>query len=130
MKNGMTALTTPLILALSILLLTVLTIFIISLIIPFIKYQKLDQIVSKYMFVIERFGYLTEDEYSFLKQELLKEGFETQNIEIIYPKHKLEYGTLFEFSIKYNYNLSLKGRIKEYSRTIPIIIKKYAYSKI
>lgn len=129
MKKGITVLTTPLILILSILLLTVLAIFIINLIIPFIKYQKLDQIASKYMFVIERFGYLTEAEYNLLKQELIKENFEIQNIEIKYPKEKLEYGTLFEFSIKYNYNLSLPLKIKEYEKQIPINIKKYAYSK-
>lgn len=130
MKKGMTTLTTSIVLCISIAMLTITTIFVINLIIPFITYQKIDKVASKYMFVIEKFGYLTDGEYNTLIKDLEKENLKKENFKIDYPKEKLDYGTSFVFSIDYEYKLKLPITLKDYEAIIPIRIKKYAYSKV
>ncbi len=113
--------------------LLIITIFVINTIIPFIWYQKLDNVANKYVYVIERFGYLTDKEEEQLEEDLKQEGFNIQNIEINCPKSKLDYGTLFKFEIKYtmhqNYSI-LDSGIKNEARSVPLSIRKYSYSKI
>ena len=125
--------TTPITIIVSLGLLIVLTIYIINTITPFIWYQKLQNIASKYVYVIERFGYLTDSEEQELYRELKEEGFNINNIELDCPKVYLEYGTLFKFEIKYTlyqqYGVIQNG-IKNEARQVPLHIKKYSYSKI
>ena len=113
--------------------LVVITVYIINMIIPFIWYQKLENIAGKYVYIIERFGYLTDEEEKCLYNDLKEEGFNIDNVQIDCPKSYLNYGTLFKFEIKYmllqEYNIISNG-IKEEARTIPLAIKKYSYSKI
>lgn len=130
-KKGNTTTTITLIVSLAFLL--ILTIYIINTIIPFIWYQKLQAVADKYVYVIERFGYLTDSEERQLYKELQEEGFNIANIQLDCPKNYLEYGTLFKFEITYNlsqeYNVIANG-IKNEARTIPLQIRKYGYSKI
>ena len=125
--------TTAITLIVSLAFLLVLTVYIINLIVPFIWYQKLDNIANKYVYIIERFGYLTEDEANMLYEELTNAGFKTENIQTSYPTYRLGYGELFKFEIKYtieqSYNVISNG-IKKEARTIPLNIIKYSYSKI
>lgn len=130
-KQGNITTTITLIVALGFLL--VFTVYIINTILPFIWYQKLQAITNKYVYVIERFGYLTDSEEKALYDELEEAGFEVNNIQLECPKSYLEYGTLFKFEITYNlyqeYNIILNG-IKNEARIIPLTIRKYGYSKM
>jgi len=130
-KKGNITTTIPLIISLAFLL--IITIYIINAIIPFIWYQKLQAVANKYIYVIERFGYLTDSEEKALYKELEEEGFKLSNIQLECPKSYLEYGTLFEFEITYQlyqeYNIISNG-IKHEARVIPLRIRKYGYSKI
>lgn len=130
-KNG--NVTTIITLIISLALLVVLTVYIINTIIPFVWYQKLQTVANKYIYVIEKFGYLTDSEEKELYEQLKQEGFKLENLQVEFPKTRLEYGTLFKFEITYNlyqeYGIIANG-IKNEARIIPLRIRKYGYSKI
>lgn len=130
-KKGNVTTTITLIVTLGFLL--VLTIYIINTILPFIWYQKLQTVANKYVYVIEKFGYLTDTEEEALYEELEQDGFDLSCVKLKCPKSYLEYGTLFEFEITYNlhqeYNVISDG-IKNEARIVPLTIRKYGYSKI
>ena len=125
--------TSAITLIVSLAFLLILTVYIINTITPFIWYQKLQAVANKYVYVIERFGYLTDSEEKELYKELEQDGFDINLVELDCPKSYLEYGTLFKFEITYTlsqeYNVISNG-IKNEARTVPLRIKKYGYSKI
>ena len=130
-KRGDASQTLTLMISLGLLL--ILTIYILNLLTPFVWYQKLQNIANKYIYVVEKFGYLTDAEEKELYEELEKEGFNREDITLICPKQKLEYGTLFEFEICYNLKISysiIKGEMQNETRIISLHIKKYGYSKL
>ena len=124
---------TEITLVISIVVLIIITIYIINLITPFIWYEKLENIANKYVYVIEKYGFLTQDEENNFYNDLASEGFDTNLIEIDCPKSYLDYGTLFKFEIKYKlyqkYSI-LNNGIKNEERVVFLNIKKYSYSKI
>lgn len=125
--------TTAITLIISLAFLLIITIYIINTIIPFVWYQKLQAVADKYVYIIEKFGYLTDDEEKELYKELEEDGFDISKVTLKCPKSYLEYGTLFKFEITYNlaqeYNIISDG-IKSEARTVPLQIRKYGYSKI
>ena len=125
--------TTAITLTASLAFLLILTIYIINTIIPFIWYQKLQAIANKYVYVIERYGYLTDSEEKELYNELKQAGFNLDNVTLECPKSYLDYGTLFKFEITYTlqqeYSIIADG-IQNEARTVPLRIRKYGYSKI
>ena len=102
-KKGNVVVTYPLILFISIMCIIVISIFFINSIFPFIWYQKLNLIAQKYMFVIEKFGYLTDLEKNNLINDLASQGFDASQIQISAPSKRKTYGELIEFKIIYNY---------------------------
>lgn len=125
--------TTAITLIVSLVFLLILAIYIINTIIPFVWYQKLQAVADKYVYIIEKFGYLTDDEEKELYKELKEDGFALDRVTLDCPRSYLEYGTLFKFEITYNlsqeYNVIADG-IKSEARTVPLQIRKYGYSKI
>lgn len=125
--------TTAITLTASLAFLLILTIYIINTIIPFIWYQKLQAIANKYVYVIERYGYLTDSEEKELYKELKQDGFNLDNVTLECPKSYLDYGTLFKFEITYTlqqeYSIIADG-IQNEARSVPLRIRKYGYSKI
>ncbi|MBR5227726.1 MAG: hypothetical protein IKV94_03720 [Clostridia bacterium] len=108
-KRGATAISISVITIICMVFLTLMVAFIIECIKPLMLQQKLQSVATKYMYVIERFGYLTKQEKEQLIDELSAKGFETQKIRIEYPEYKRRYGDLIELKILYNYK----------SKTIP-----------
>lgn len=130
-KKGDISMTLTLII--SLVLLVSITINIINMLVPFIWYQKLENIANKYIYVVERFGYLTQDEEKELYEELKNDGFDVSNVTFKCPKERLAYGKQFEFSIEYNmpYNsISAFSGVKNEARYVLLHVKKYGYSKI
>lgn len=129
-KKGNTAVTYPLILFISIMCIIIISIFFINSIFPFIWYQKLNLITQKYMFVIEKFGYLTDLEKNTLIKELATQGFDTSKIEIYAPNNKKSYGELLDFKIKYKYKYKNINGFTLQDKTINMVVSKSSYSKI
>lgn len=133
MKNKYGNATMAITLIVSLGFLLIFTVYIINSITPFIWYQKLQAIADKYIYIVEKFGYLTEDEEKELYKELETKGFDISKVVLECPKSYQEYGTCFEFKITYTlsqeYSIISNG-IKNEAREVPLQIKKYGYSKI
>ena len=130
-KKGETVITTPLILLISIAFIMILTVFCVNMITPFIWYQKIQLVANKYMYVIDKYGYLTSLELNQMKNELKSEGLDMKSIKITAPTSKKTYGTLIELKIEYNAKqniILLEG--KSMTRVVPLVIRKYSYSKV
>lgn len=120
-------------LAISIIMLFVTIITIINMLTPFVWYQKLENIAAKYVYVVEKFGYLTSIEKQELINELKKEGFDETKIELICPEHRLDYGESFKFELTYKLrvnNILYGDEIKRETKEVLLHVKKYGYSKI
>ena len=133
-KNGSSAVTVPIILVISIFMIIIIGTYIINSIIPFIYHQKLITLANKYMFVIEKFGYLTDEEKNLLESELNDSGFDISRIILKYPNELKNYGELIEFEI--DYILVLKtptiadGTYNLIEKETILKVRKNSFSKI
>lgn len=132
-KNGSTLATMPIILLVSMMLIIIVGTLIINNFMPFLWYQKMQNLMQKYMFVIEKFGYLTSLEKRQLYTELDNKGFNIEDIMVIAPETEKEYGELITFKIIYNYKnkkVTIKnGMFSFEEKTTPITVDMYSYSK-
>ena len=124
-KAGSTAISVALITIVGIVAICVFIACILNFITPLILQQKLQAVVNKYMYIIERYGYLTVAEKDALVDELEKDGFDISRIYISYPSSKQAYGERLELSISYKYNPIPVLGMEE----INIKIFKMSYSK-
>lgn len=126
--------TYPLILFISILFLIAVGVFLINAIFPFIWYQKLNTTAQKYMFVIEKFGYLTQSEKETLLNDLNAQGFDISQIEIEAPNKRMSYGEVIELKIKYRYEYTnviySSNKLGTQKKYIDMVVSKLSYSKI
>jgi len=134
LRKGNSIITIPIILVISIFTMIIIGMYIINSILPFIYHQKLTLIANKYMFVIEKFGYLTIEEKDSLKNELQNAGFNLSYITLKYPEELKSYGELIEFEI--GYKLIIKTPIVDENgynvkeKETILIVRKNSFSKI
>lgn len=133
-KRGFSVVITPIIVLICMIFILFLTCFIVNVIKPFILYEKLNGIANKYMFVIEKYGYLSQNEKMSLEEEIKNRGFDLENIDIVYPEFQKSYGEVLEFCIKYQFDLKVpllndKG-VEKTSKKINLTVKKHSISKI
>lgn len=133
-KKGNSIVTMPLLLVICVFIIIVIGTNILNSLIPFIYHQKLMTIANKYMFVIEKFGYLTEEEKNYLVQELGDSGFEITKITLKYPTEIKSYGELVEFEIKYSLitksPIIKNGTYGMHEKETILTIRKNSFSKI
>lgn len=132
-KKGNTVLTLPFVIVISFLVIIVFGIFTINMILPFVWYQKLQLTSNKYMYIIEKYGYLTEIEKNNLIEELVSEGFNKDELEIETSSSPKGYGNPVEFNIMYNYKQKLpswKGSFEMKTKDIKLNVRKVVISKV
>lgn len=132
-KKGSTVVTAPITILVSVMTILLFTIFVINSIVPFIMYEKLQLIAHKYMYVVEKYGYLTDKEEKNLIEELYTAGFKEEELSISAPKTKKEYGNLIELKIAYSYEQKIpiwNGIIYFKNNNIPMQVRKVSVSKI
>lgn len=133
-KKGNTIVSMPVILIICVVILIVIGVNFMGIIKPFIMYEKLNKISEKYMFIIEKFGYLTNYEKNSLINELKEKGFEINKIFINAPSSIKNYGELLSFEIIYDMNYDTlvfeDGNIKLKNNLIKLKVNKNSYSKI
>lgn len=133
-KKGNSIITIPFLTVLSVFMIIIIGTYIINSIIPFIYHQKLITIANKYMFVIEKFGYLKDEERNLLKIELINSGFDTSKITLIYPESIKDYGELIEFEIDYTLVLKtpiiINGHYGVIEKETILKVRKNSFSKI
>lgn len=128
MKNqkGSSMVTTPIVTAIGMILISTLIVFTIKILMPYIWYEKLSSTCIKYIFVMEEYGYLTNSEKKKLISELTKQGFEKEKIKLEATSRLQQYGDPIYLNIKYEYDLEIPMIELE---NIPMEIKKSSVSK-
>ena len=106
-KSGSSVLTTPIIIAFGIMIVTVLLLLVVEVIMPYLWYEKLSSTSIKYVYLMEEFGYLTNKEANLLKEDLENQGFKMKNINIEYTNNKVDYGEPIYLKIFYKYELKI-----------------------
>ena len=125
-EKGSAILTTPIIIAIGVILVSILIVSIFKFLMPYIWYEKLSSTCLKYVFVIEEYGYLTKSESKQLMKELEKQGFEKDKIKLSYTSKKVDYGDEIFLKIDYEYNFKLPIGGEQ---SIPMHVKKYSICK-
>lgn len=125
-NKGSTIITTPVIIAIGMILISVLIVFTIKILMPYIWYEKLSSTCIKYIFVMEDYGYLTKTEKKRLIEELEEQGFEEKKIKLEATSRLQQYGEPIYLNIKYEYDLDIPMIDLE---TINMEIKKSSVSK-
>lgn len=126
----------PLLIAFSTIAIVTLFTFLINMLKPYIMYEKLLSTSLRYMFIIEEYGYLNQDDKNSLITDLKNQGFDSNNIEIKATDIKKEFGEAVELSITYWYDLNFSIfkekslNVKKKSELIPMRVIKYGISKI
>jgi len=134
-EKGSTEVGAPIVTAISMFLIALLIVVCVNILIPFIWYEKLSLESLKYIFIMEEYGYLTQDEKSRLINELTSENFKLEGIDVVATDQPMEYGEPIFLNIiyTYTYNLpflngnSLSAEKKEMS--IPMIVRRQSVSK-
>ena len=132
-KKGSMVATAPITILVSVMTILLFTIFVINSIVPFILYEKLQLVAHKYMYIIEKYGYLTDKEEKSLIEELEDSGFKKERITVDAPKIKKEYGNLVELKISYSHEQKIptwNGIIHFENNNIPMQVRKISVSKI
>jgi len=106
-ERGSEIITTPIIIALGILLISTLIVFASKILTPYIWYEKLSSTCLKYIFVMEEYGYLTNIEKRNLKEELIEQGFNEKELTINCTNRVQNYGSPIYLSVNYVYTLEL-----------------------
>ncbi|MCX8075069.1 MAG: hypothetical protein N2749_05735 [Clostridia bacterium] len=134
LKKGNTVISLVIIVILCVSFISIMGTYVVSNITPYIWYEKLNYLALKYMFIIERYGYLTVDEKQRLINDAKLIGFDIEKMKIVAPDTSKEYGELIEFTITYDIEQRLplmeKGKIDFRNKLVHIVIRKNSYSKI
>lgn len=117
MKKGNSVITVPVMLVFSIVVLCSVGVLLMNILKPYIMYEKLLSTTLRYMFVLEEYGYLTDDEIDLLIEELAMQGFNREDISVEATQTIQDYGDTVYLSITYNYSLDLP-LVKEQSLVI------------
>lgn len=125
-NKGSTIITTPIVIAIGMVLISILIVFTIKILMPYIWYEKLSSTCIKYLFVMEDYGYLTKTEKKNLINELETQGFNKENIKLEATSRLQNYGDPIYLDIKYEYDLDIP-MIE--LKTINMEIKKSSVSK-
>ena len=87
-------------------------------------YQKLNNIVNKYSYIIENYGSLTQKEKAELYEDIKLQGFK-----VIFQDSQNSYNDLKKLSIEYDYNITSLNIIKKLNFKVKISVSKTCYSR-
>ena len=125
-KRGSEIITTPIIIAVGMIMVASLIAFAIKILTPYIWYEKLSSTCLKYVFVMEEYGYLTNTEKNNLIAELEEQGFEKANIKVTCTNKRQNYGSPIYLHVDYTYKTELPV-VGE--KRIPMSLRRESLSK-
>lgn len=107
------------------------TIYLVDILMIFIKYQKLNNIATKYSYIIQEYGRLTSKEEESLYNDLKNEQFDLSSLTVNMPEESKTYGELVSFAIecKTYLDINLFNERKQKSNTINLKVNKSFYIK-
>ncbi len=125
-QKGNSIITTPIIIAIGMMLVSILIVLAVKILTPYLWYEKLSSTCIKYVFIMEEYGYLTSKEKNNLLEELEEQGFEKENIKINCTTKVQSYGSPIYLNVKYQYNLKLPLMEEQ---IVPMEISRSSVSK-
>ena len=102
-NKGSTILITPIIWVITIFIFMFFMVFSVRIMEPFMIYQKISATTLKYIFIMEEFGYLNEDDKVNLVSELSSKGLVTENIVVEATDEEVNYGDVIELNVTYDH---------------------------
>ncbi len=125
-EKGSTIITTPLIIAVGVMIVSMIIVIAVNIITPYLWYEKLSSTCIKYIYVMEEFGYLTKNEMRKLKNELKSQGFDEEYLKIGYTSTRVTYGNPIFLKMEYDYIVDIPfGENIE----VPMIVTRNSVSK-
>ena len=125
-EKGRAILTTPIIIAIGIMIISIIIVLSVNIITPYIWYEKLSSTCIKYIYVMEEFGYLTKKEVGNLKEELESQGFEEDRLNMGYTSTRVSYGNPIFLKIAYDYEIDMPfGE----NIDVPMVVTRNSVSK-
>ena len=106
-NRGSEIITTPIVIAIGLILVATLIVFCVNILVPYIWYEKLSSTCLKYVFVMEEYGYLTKKEKTNLINELKDQGFDTTKIKVSSTNKRQVYGSPIFLKVDYTYKMKL-----------------------
>ena len=106
-NRGSEVITTPIVIAIGLMLIAMLIVFCVNILMPYIWYEKLSSTCLKYVFVMEEYGYLTDKEKTNLINELKDQGFDTTKIKVSSTNKRQVYGSPIYLKVNYTYKMKL-----------------------
>jgi len=134
-EAGSTAVGAPIVIAISMFLIALLIVVCVNILMPFIWYEKLSLESLKYIFVMEEYGYLTQEEKTRLINQLTADHFDPAAIDVTATDQSVEYGEPIFLNITYSYTYNipfLKGdalSAEKNERTIQMVVRRQSVSK-
>ena len=125
-QSGSSIITTPIIIAIGMMLVASLIVLAVNILTPYLWYEKLSSTCIKYVFVMEEYGYLTKQEKLNLLSELEKQGFKKDEIKINCTSSVQPYGNKIYLNVLYNYCLKIPFTQE---KRIPMEINRVSVSK-
>lgn len=125
-KKGSAIITTPIIIAIGIMIVSTLIVMAVKILMPYIWYEKLSSTCIKYVFIMEEYGYLTKKEANNLESELIEQGFEKNKITLAYTKTRVNYGDPIFLKVSYDYQVDLPVTG---GQNVPMVIERNSVSK-
>ena len=102
-NRGSTILITPIIWVITIFIFIFFIVFSIRIMEPFMIYQKISSTALKYIFVMEEFGYLNDDDEKALINELINKGLIAEKILVNATNEIKDYGEVIELNVEYEH---------------------------
>jgi hypothetical protein len=99
-EKGFAVLPKPLVIVISLILLVL---FFFYVVMPLVSYFKLAGQNIKFLYIMEQYGYLTDDEKDNLLNSLESSGFDISNVTITSTEYPVDYGEPIFLEIKYKY---------------------------
>ena len=125
-EKGSVVLTTPIIVVIGTIIVSILIVVAVKILMPYIRYEKLSSTCIKYIFIMEEYGYLTRKEAVNLKEELKEQGFDEEKITLSYVGSEVNYGDPIYLKVMYEYDIDFP--IIGY-KSIPMEVERVSVSK-
>lgn len=132
-SKGNSLVTMPFVLVFGMVCIMMMGTFVVSTITPFIWYEKLHMVANRYLFIVEKYGYLTEIEQQHLLQDLQEQGFEKEKVKLEVTDSLKGYGEPIFLTISYpvyqKLPMWLKGSWRNRENEVWIRVHKDSFCK-
>lgn len=133
-ENGNSIVSMPIVVAIIFFIFMIFAVTFVNILKPFIVYEKLSSTSLKYIFLMEEYGYLTNNEREKLSYDLQKKGLDKDKTKLRATSEAKEYGDPISLILTYECDIKIPSfnnsliPIME-TKSIEVEVSKYSFSK-